>query len=743
MTPEATDLKALGRALQTDAETVGWRRVVVLSGCPSWCRAAARDLLQGAFPDRSSVLWAGHQPPAGVLACAPDGLVHHLGTQTRALVIDTFDGLDPDGLGAGVGTVSTGGLVVLLTPPLETWPDFDDPQLARLAVDGHGVSAVGRRFTARLARMLKDDRWVVRVSEGHPLEPWEALKGAPVPPDHPEDPDCISIDQARAVATVLRTATGHRRRPTVLTADRGRGKSAALGIAAARFLRERGGTVVVTAPRRAAVEAVLQHAARVLDTAPGKVAVHAANGGVLRFMVPEELAHCREAPDLVLVDEAAALSPHVLGTLLRKHSRIVFATTVHGYEGSGRGFVLRFQPVLKAQTPRWRHVPMTTPVRWRDGCPVEALLFRMLLLDAELPDVDDAAITPDHNVMQVLDQDALAADEALLREVFGLLVHAHYRTRPLDLRNLLDGPNLEVYLLWHGTDLAAVAMVAAEGGFEAGVAYAIWAGDRRPRGHLLPQGLAAHVGVQQGAGCRAARIMRIAVHPRLQRQGLGLRLVKHIAEAARRADHDVLGASFGATPGLLAFWQRGGCVPLRLGVRRDAASGTHSALVARGLNSHGTALLEEGRCLFARDFPAQLGDPLQQVEPELALDLLSGLAVPEPNERDWLDAVGFAHGHRAYEVSIAALRTIALAVLTTNAARDWLPVQDRCALLARVIQQRPWAESAAVTGQTGRPAVVALLRGSLRTIIAHQAPDGIRRLVQEHYPSSSTTLPTT
>ncbi|SEO54881.1 tRNA(Met) cytidine acetyltransferase TmcA [Aquisalimonas asiatica] len=743
MNTRAADLKALGQALRDDAGAAGWRRMVVLSGTQPWCRSQALDLLAGSPAGDSPVLWAGHAPPAETTGAAPDGLGRYLGTEAQALVIDAYDGLDPDGLGAGVGTVRAGGLVVLLTPPLDEWADFDDPQLMRLAVDGYDAAAVGRRFTARLARILANDPGVVRIREGHPLPQWGALERAPELTDELEDADCISADQVRGVEAVLRTATGHRRRPAVLTADRGRGKSAALGIAAARVLSERGGTVVVTAPRRAAVDAVLHHAARVLETTPGRSEVRAPNGGVLRFMVPDELAGSREAPDLVLVDEAAALPPHRLGQLLRDHSRIVFATTVHGYEGSGRGFVLRFQPVLDAETPHWRHVPLVTPVRWRQGCPVEALLFRMLLLDAELPDADDEDVASAPVTAQVLDRDALATDETLLRGVFGLLVHAHYRTRPLDLRNLLDGPNLQLHLLWRGAVLAGVAMVATEGGFEPAVARAIWAGERRPRGHLLPQGLAAHVGVRQGAACRAARIMRIAVHPRLQGHGFGLRLVEHIAGAARGAGHDVLGASFGATTGLLAFWRRAGCVPLRLGVRRDAASGTHSALVARPLTARGAELVKEGRSLFARDFPAQLADPLRQVEPELALALFADLAVPPPDERDWLDAAGFAHGHRAYEVVIAALRPIARAVLTSSAAQEWLSTRERRVLLARVIQQRPWQESAEVCGLTGRPAVIDVLRRSFRTVIAHQAPEWVRRLVASDYARSSTTFPTT
>lgn len=714
--------------LAAEAHVAGYRRLVLLAGSRSWTRRCGEAMLRGAA-DPASALWAGHAAPDGIPSCPPDGLVRYLGSETSCLIVDAHDGLDPDGLGAGFGTVRAGGLVLLLVPPLADWPHHPDPQAARLTVDGWAPEAVAGRFIRRLRRILTEDSYTVVVEEGGTPAEAKALPHGPVPAGA-GDRRCMTADQAAAVAAVVRTATGHRRRPSVLTADRGRGKSAALGIAAAEVLAERGGDIVVTGPRRSAVDAVLRHAAGSLGVAVHRGRVAAPGGGSLRFLLPEELQACDSPPALVLVDEAAAVPTAILADLLRRHSRIVFATTVHGYEGSGRGFSLRFRGVLDAETPRWQEIRLETPIRWRPGDPVEAVLFRALLLDADLPAAGSGGREGALR-LERLDRESLLEDEPLLRDLFGLLVHAHYRTRPMDLRNLLDGPNLFLDLLRQDDRVAGVALSADEGGFTGDVAQAIWSGRRRPHGHLLPQSLASHVGVPDGAAARALRVMRIAVHPELQRRGLGTRLLGELAERARGAGYDLIGASFGATPGLIAFWEHAGFRPVRLGIRRDAASGTHSALMVQGRSEGGDSLVERARERMARDYPVQLADPLARLEPELALMLLRGLRVPEPSETDWLDAVGFAHGHRAYEVSMAGLYHVALWALADPACAAELGARACRGLMARVLQHRPWADAAAGAGEAGRPGLVKLLRGAVRGLVTARAPADVRRLAAQ------------
>ena len=92
-----------------------------------------------------------------------------------------------------------------------------------------------------------------------------------------------------------------------------------------------------------------------------------------------------------MVDEAAALPVPLLKRLLLHAPRIVFSTTVQGYEGTGRGFTLRFSHILNQHRPQWRKVLLAQPIRWADGCPVEAWLARTLLLNE--PAAQDTAGT--------------------------------------------------------------------------------------------------------------------------------------------------------------------------------------------------------------------------------------------------------------------------------------------------------------------------------------------------------------
>jgi tRNA(Met) cytidine acetyltransferase len=697
----------------------------VLSGGPDWTLGTATAGMRGVT---GRCLWLSDRPlPRAHLPLRDAAKL--LGDELDGLVYDAWGGLDPDALGAAVGALRAGGLLLLLTPPLEDWPATYDPQAARIAVAPHAAEQVTGRFLARFANVLRDDPTVTLVEQGGVLPPPPA-SAHQVPMGFPLGPaggDCRTPDQSEAVQAILRTARGRARRPLVISSERGRGKSSALGIAAARLLQAGYRRVLVTAPRRSALAPVFHHAARLLPGASVRASRILLGDGELAFLPPDALAHAPpQKAGLLLVDEAAGLPAPLLERLLLGYPRVVFATTTQGYEGTGQGFQVRFHRSLDALAPGHRAIELSTPVRWAAGDPVEALIGRALLLGASPAPGDElAAAEPAACRHEAVGRDGLIGDEGTLSELFGLLTLAHYQTRPLDLRHLLDGPNIEVHLLRHRRRVAAVALVALEGGLDPGLAERIFAGRRRPRGHLLPQTLSAHAGLAEAPLLRFLRVVRIAVHPAAQGRGLASSLLREVVEGAGSAGIDLAGASFGATPALLRFWGRCGFLPAHLGTHRNAASGAHAVVVLQPLSEAGRALARRAWQRFALRFPDLLAGPFRGLEPEIAAALLAGAEqaadAPAP-EVDWAELRSFAFAQRTYEAALPAVHALLRRRLPAALRGGGLDRRAATVLVAKALQHRGWSDTARLVSASGRAEVIALLRRTVGSLIRPSDP---------------------
>ena len=169
------------------------------------------------------------------------------------------------------------------------------------------------------------------------------------------------------------------------------------------------------------------------------------------FLSPDRLLEESPAADLVLVDEAAAIPLPMLRRLRRLYPRLVMATTCGGYEGTGGGFRLRFVDALAGDLV---HFELTRPVRWRDGDALEAWLRDSLLLDLPpaQPSADDAPVDYDIDT-------EIAIEPA--REAYALLAAAHYRSRPSDLRRLIDEADQVLVVARRAGRIVGVAWLAA------------------------------------------------------------------------------------------------------------------------------------------------------------------------------------------------------------------------------------------------------------------------------------------
>ncbi len=697
-----------------------WRGLVWLTGEVDACRHAALTLWQtGGW---QSPLWVAPEAPPGLpqADCLVPGRARtRLGGEQDLLVVDAVSpgaGFDPDAFGALAGTLCAGGLLVLMTPP--NWGERPDADYARLAEHPFRPEQLSARYLTRLARQLSAAaeviRWPVDEQLRLPLLPAQARLAAPAL----ADPDCQTADQAEAVARLVKQ---RRRRPLVITADRGRGKSAALGIACARLLAAGVAEILVTAPRPSAVESLFR---RLEALCPGGLWLGHAftlDERRVRFVAPDELTRLsREgeaggAGTRLLVDEAAAIPAALLGEWLTAFPRIAFATTLHGYEGSGRGFAVRFLERLTREAPEWQGLHLGEPIRWAADDPLEGLVNRLLLLDAEPASVP-SSVSP---VWQRVLPAALADDEARLRALFGLLVQAHYRTTPADLRRLLDGPGVGIGALVAGKTPVGVALTGDEGGFGLELAERVARGERRPRGHLMAQSLAAHAGCREALTARLRRVVRIAVAAPHRRRGLGRKLIEAEVARARSEGIDLLGSSFGAEPGLIAFWRSLGFVTLRLGLTRETATGEHALMVGRPLTEHGEALASELTARFQRALPGLLAFELRELEPKIAAALLAeggGLALDAADRRD-VEDVAFAQRE-------PALARPALQALVRHVLARGIPAGDEplCLLVAWGFQGRNSEWLAARLGVSGRREVTARLRQAAAALLASTSP---------------------
>lgn len=522
-----------------------FRQLIVLSGEQSQVLARAQALLTSGASVHS-VVWISTHP--SVPHALPAKKAHTLlGQETQAIVFDAHSGLDVNALAALVGTLRGGGILYLLTPPLAVWATFPDPDYRRFTPYPYTPEQVTGRFLQRFIRLLRE---------------------YPAVSPHLTATETALDSQAAVVAQII-AATA----PVVLTADRGRGKSAALGMAASQ-LRRQNQRVLLTAPAKATVVSVLKHAAA--DYLP-------------TFIAPDDLLQTLPDADVLLVDEAAAIPLPLLLQMLKHYPRCVFATTIHGYEGSGRGFVLRFQRTLAAIYPNYHALRLTQPMRWAANDPLETFINHVLLLDTELYQPPFFPCT----IYQQLDRDDLIHNESLLRQIFGLLVAAHYQTRPSDLRQLLDAPALSVHVLMAGECVVAVALLSREGGLDAALTAAIQAGKRRPHGHLVPQTLTFHAQLAGAAELVCERVMRIAVHPAYQGQGLGAQLLTQLLAYTAASGADYFSVSYAHTPALQRFWERAGLRVARVGWRKDTASGSHSVVQVQALSARAVALFTE------------------------------------------------------------------------------------------------------------------------------------------------------
>jgi tRNA(Met) cytidine acetyltransferase len=185
--------------------------------------------------------------------------------------------------------------------------------------------------------------------------------------------------------------------------------------------------------------------------------------------------------------------------------------------------------------------------------------------------------------IRLLDRAALALDEALLRQVYGLLRDTHYQTSAADLSHLLDAPDLQLWVLEEGGQTKAALMLVLEGGIDPCLHEAIVSKQRRLPHQLLPQLLAQSANAAIALAPIYGRVIRIAVAASDRRRGLGSKLLRAVESATTLPTGHAsgVGASFASDAISVSFWQRNGYTRFHTGFRSNPRTGKPAIAVIK------------------------------------------------------------------------------------------------------------------------------------------------------------------
>ena len=670
----------------------GWRGIVHIAGKETFCQATVQALQEAA-----SLVTVPQLPDTNYKGNSEQYIHQLLGTECDALCINAFLGFNPNALGAAAGCIRAGGILLLLTPPAEEWAFYPDPDYQRMLSITDSISDIPGRFVQHVQACLQDCQALANINE-------DGVFQISTVPASSKVFQHDTAEQQAVITAIKRVATGHARRPLVLQADRGRGKSAALGIAAAELMLEKPRHIVVTAPHKHNIHTLFNHAANVCGVShEAAVSLHC-DDSCLEFFPIDKLLQTLPSVDLLLIDEAAAIPSALLEQLTQHYKRIVFATTVHGYEGNGRGFAIRFLPRLQKLMPQLRQASLLQPIRYAEDDPLERFCNDTLLLKAALP----IAVKGGEKVCRSLQRDEIVNDLELLQQLFGLLVNAHYQTSADDVRLMLDHPAVSLYVLQQDSVVLAVAMLMAEGHLNDAQVKEWRQNRRRYRGHLLPQALVTGHS-DDILMLKTQRIVRIAVTPEYQRQGLGKQLLQYIEQDCQA---DFIGASFSAELPVLRFWQDAGFQAVRIGVHRESSTGQYAAMVLKALSSSAEVNYPIIRKQFVDNIAYQLLASHSDLEPDIAFALLQGSSYVFKNNDEFV--VGdYCRQRCSFEIAQPSLYRFFLAM--TGALTDFTV---ECRLLVRkLLQNQSWAVICNEFKLTGRAEAEHLVRDALLILL--------------------------
>lgn len=670
----------------------------------------------------------------------------YLGTTQDVLILDLTNDLKPNDVGRLIGIVRGGGLIVMWGPPLESWETVKTIFKSNLVTPRHPeprnifIKYFVRKLMKHEGIYVIDADTGKLVKSGQVMRKHKEVRSVKIPENtvFPRSLYELALtqDQVNVIKLIednLVPKPGSKHVAVIVTSDRGRGKSSAIGIAIIGLIKEllrfkNRVRVAVTASDSSAIQSLMMLAEKGLNALGLEYRKVVKEGDLIelkgdRFSIEywEPYTVTKLKVDVVVVDEAAGLPVPLLHMIWKNFNRTIYATTIHGYEGAGRGFSVRFLKRLR-EDPKTLMITyeMSEPIRYSANDPIEKFQFDALLLDAEpdeLTDEDIKEIKRGNLEYVTYEPEYLfsEAGEKELRSLFGIYVLAHYRNEPDDLGRLADAPHhsMRAVRIKSSGKIVGAAQLAEEGGLSDELIDELLVGGKIP-GNIIPDRLLKYFRLRELGKGVGWRIVRIAVHIDVQGMGIGSFLLNEIINEAMRRGYSWVGAGFGLSRELLNFWLKNSFKLLHLSPDRNPVSGEYTALVVRPLNNEWVSLID----VCTKDFTIRLIGSLHTVYRDLESDvtyliLKSGINYPELSERFELTEAQkerlklYLEGLMTYESAADAVNFAVLKSVLEGKLNVLTPLEGQVCV-ARCLKGLGWEEITQELNYPSSKAVVVL-----------------------------------
>ncbi|KAL8782356.1 MAG: hypothetical protein Q9195_009651, partial [Heterodermia aff. obscurata] len=407
-----------------------------------------------------------------------------------------------------------------------------------------------------------------------------------------------TVDQAKALLTFVDAIAEKTLRSTVtLTAARGRGKSAALGVAITAAIAHGYSNIFITSPSPENLRTLFEFIFKGFDSlnyldhvdytiiqstnpdfnkAIVRVNVHRQHRQTIQYIQPQD-AYTLGQAELLVIDEAAAIPLPLVRKLMGPYL-VFMASTINGYEGTGRSLSLKLIQQLRDQSKggaqtngdshakvtdrsgetsskngelaytrgrTLREITLSEPIRYAQGDSIEKWLNKVLCLDATLPSPKSLSLgSPHPSKCELLhvNRDTLFSfhpvSEKFLQQMIALYVASHYKNSPNDLQLMSDAPAHHLFVLVPPIDDSSprlpeplcVVQVALEGRISRQSVMNSLSRGQRAGGDLIPWLVSQQFQDEDFAGLSGARIVRIATNPEYTHMGYGSRALSLLVD---------------------------------------------------------------------------------------------------------------------------------------------------------------------------------------------------------------------